>query len=277
MTRAAMTRAAVVTRDEPRDGPLGTNLRARGLEVLWWPVVRIGPPSDPRPLEDAVARIAEFDWIVFASRHAVEALASRLGSAPPASRIAAVGQATGEALRSRGWKPEVVPLEARAEALVAALAPHLAPGARVLWPASSRALPALGEGLRRLGAQVLQIEAYRNEAAPLDVAACRAAIDGGAVGAVTFTSPSCVDELEHALGPETFGRLLAQQLNEKPLTANGLAAKPLPAGGPAVAVALGPTTAGALSARGIEPVLARPATLEGLAATTSEILNGSKH
>jgi len=251
-----MTRAVVVTRDEPRDGPLGASLRARGLEVLWWPVVRISPPADPRPIEEALARVAEFDWIVFASRHAVQAVAFRC-QAPPGAHIAAVGAATAAALRAHGWNPEVVPAEAHADALVGALAVHIVPGTRVLLPASSRAMPTLGEGLRRLGAQVLQVEAYRNEAASLDVVAARAAIDAGAVGAVTFTSPSSVDELEQALGRDTFERLLR--------------------GKPAFAVALGPTTAGALSARGIEPVVASPATLEGLAATIIErfkALNG---
>ena len=258
-----MTRAVVVTRDEPRGGPLGASLRARGLEVLWWPVMRISPPADPRPLEQALARAAEFDWIVFASRHAVEAVASRC-SPPPHARIAAVGSATAEALRARGWAPEAVPDDAHAEALVRALAAHVTPGTRVLFPASSRALPALGEGLRRLGAQVVQVEAYRNQAVPLDLAACRAAIESEAVGAVTFTSPSCVEELEHALGRDVFGRLLAMRAQ-----GNG--------SGGAFALALGPTTAGALTARGIDPVLAAPATLDGLAATASRILNGSQH
>jgi uroporphyrinogen-III synthase len=267
-----MKRAVVVTRDEPRDGPLGASLRARGLEVLWWPVVRICPPDDPRPLEEALAHAAEFDWIVFASRHAVEAVAPRCPP-PKGARIAAVGASTAAALRAHGWDPEVVPDEAHADALVAALAAHLAPGARVLLPASSRALPALAYGLRRLGARVVQVEAYRNEAAPLDVKACRATIESGAVGAVTFTSPSCVEEFEHALGRETFGRLLAKRAGAAPGTGAGARGE---GGGPAYAVALGPTTAGALSARAIEPVLASPATLEGLAATTSQILNASK-
>jgi len=265
-----MTRAVIVTRDEPRDGPLGASLRARGLEVLWWPVVRIAPPADPRPLDEALARAAEFDWIVFASRHAVEAVASRCAAPARARhpRIAAVGDATAAALRTHGWKPEVVPADAHADGLVAALADHIQPGARVLFPASSRALPALGEGLRRLGAQVLQVEAYRNEAAPLDRPACRAAIEAGAIGAVTFTSPSCVEELERALGHDAFERLFANcALRDAP----GRSA------GSVFAVALGATTAGALSARGIEPVLASPASLEGLAATTSQLLNGSKH
>lgn len=253
-----MKRAVVVTRDEPRDGPLTASLRVRGLEVLWWPVVRIVPPSDARPLAEALARAGEFDWLVFASRHAVDAVAARLPAPPAGGRIAAVGAATAEALRTHGWMPEIVPPEASAEALVAQLAPRLASGARVLFPASSRALPTLAAGLRRHGAQVLQVEAYRNEAAPLDVRSCRAAIDEGAVAAVTFTSPSCVEELERALGSADFQRMLGGSQS----------------GRGAFAVALGATTAGALAARAIEPVLARPATLEGLAATTYQILNG---
>ncbi len=272
-----MTRAVVVTRDEPRDGPLSASLRAVGLDVLWWPVVHLSPPADFRPIAEALTRATEFDWIVFASRHAVQTVASRW-PAPPGVRIAAVGAATSAALRAQGWLPEIVPAEAHAEALVAALAPHIAPGARVLFPASSRALPTIAEGLRRLGAQVVQIEAYRNTAAPLDVGACRAAIDAGTVGAVTFTSPSCVEELEHALGREAFEQLLAGRAaaasQHRPAAAPQQQPAAAPPRGPAFAVALGPTTAGALHARGIEPILARPASLDGLAATTHRILNG---
>ena len=46
-------------------------------------------------------------------------------------------------------------------------------GLRVLYPASSRALPTIAAGLRQLGAEVLQVEAYRTEGAALDVAHCR--------------------------------------------------------------------------------------------------------
>jgi uroporphyrinogen-III synthase len=241
-----MRRAAVVTRDEPHDGPLSARLRELGLAVLWWPVVRVSPVQDPAPLEAALAQVSRLDWIVFTSRHAAEAVARHLPARPERLRIAAVGGSTAAALRAYGWVPDVVPEHPSAESLVVALAPLIRPGTRVLFPSSSRALPVLPAGLRKLGAEVLEVEAYRVGAAPLDVDACQACIDRGAVGAVTFTSPSCVDELEQALGRERFGRLLAS----------------------ASAIALGPTTSRALTERGFECILARPPTLEGLAATT---------
>lgn len=243
--------AVVVTRDESADGPLGTRLRDLGLEVLSWPAVRVGPPADPRALDAALARAEEFAWIVFASRHAVSAVTARLAAPPRGPRIAAVGASTAAALREHGWEPHLLPEQASAAALVEALEPELAGGARVLFPASSRALPTLAAGLRRLGAEVLQVEAYRTEAGTLDVKRCRSVIERGAVGAVTFTSPSCVDELARALGTELFDRLLAGS----------------------TAVALGTTTAGALTERGIQCILAEPATLEGLAATAHRHLS----
>ncbi len=238
--------AVVVTRDEPRDGPLSTCLRELGLEVLSWPVVRVGAPADPSRLEAVLSRAAELDWIVFTSRHAVNAVTGRLQSPPQGVRVAAVGASTAAALRERGWPADVVPEQASAADLVAALAPVIERGARVLFPASSRALPTLAAELRELGADVRQVEAYRTDAAGLDAGACRAAIDRGTVAAVTFTSPSCVDELDRTLGPAHFERLLSGSS----------------------AITLGSTTARALADRGFESVLAQPATLAGLAATT---------
>ena len=248
--RTEPARAVVVTRDEPSDGPLSSALRGLGLAVLAWPVLRVLPPEDATPLIRALERASQFDWMVFASQHAVQAVTERLPAAPQGVRLAAVGERTAEALRERGWDVQVVPAEASAAALVEALTPHIARGTRVLFPASSRALPTLPAGLERLGAQVLMIEAYRTQPSSLDVRTCRADIERKAVGAVTFTSPSAVEELDRALGPPYFQRLLAA----------------------ASTVALGATTARAVAALGIEPALAQPATLQGLAATTFRVL-----
>src|SRR5690606_7043651 len=104
--------------------------------------------------------------------------------------------------------------------------------------------------LGQLGADVTQVEAYRTEAAALNVDECRAQIERGGIGAVTFASPSAVVELERALGKADFDRLLGQ----------------------AAAVAIGPTTARALAERGRTPVVAEAATLRDLAQTTFRLL-----
>jgi uroporphyrinogen-III synthase len=236
----------VVTRPEERDGPLSRELKSLGLPVLIWAAVRV-LPVDTAQLDEALSRAAMFDWIVFTSRHGVAAVTARLPTPPPGVRTAAVGRATASVLRQQGWPVDMLPGEPSAAGLVGAFASSgYARGARVLYPASSRALPTLAAGLTQLGAQVTTVEAYRTVSGnTLDVDECRSWIERQAVGAVTFASPSAVAELESALGKESFAQLL----------------------GAAPAVAIGPTTARALTERGYTPSLAESATLRGLAHT----------
>jgi uroporphyrinogen-III synthase len=252
MSAGAPARPVVVTRDEPADGPLSRELKDLGLTVLVWPAVSVSR-ADPAALRAALLAASSFDWFVFASRHAVAAVLAELVQAPRGVKVAAIGRATAQVLRQRGWPVDLVPEEASAAALVQAFAarPELTRGTlRMLYPASSRALPALAAGLRQLGVEVVQVEAYRTEAAPLDIAGCRDWIAREAVGAVTFTSPSAVDELARALGAADFARLLNT----------------------AAPVAIGRTTARALSARGHNPVVASTATLAGVASTTLRVM-----
>jgi len=240
----------VVTRAEPADGPLSRELRALGLTVLGWRVLSIGPSGDTTALERALRRLNEFDWLVFASQHAVAEVVRRVPVPPAYLNIGAVGERTAQALAAAGWKVAVVPEDETAQGLVAALRPRLTPGMRVLFPAGSRSLPTLNQGLSRAGAEVTQVEAYATHAALLDVPACEEWVQRRAIGAVTFTSPSAVEELDRALGMQTFDSLL----------------------GGATAITLGATTGRALASRGFPSVLASPATLSGMAHTTYRLL-----
>lgn len=239
----------VVTRAEPNDGPLSSQLRALGLSVLLWPAVQV-TVAETVPLAEALGPVDRFDWIVFASRHAVAAVTALVTNPPKGVHIAAVGQSTAQVLRQRGWPVDLLPQESNAAALVNAFAEKSLLGASVLFPASSRALPTIAAGLRQLGATVTQIVAYRTEPAPLDLERCRAWIERDAIGAVTFASPSAVIELAQALGEASFARLLAG----------------------AKVVAMGATTARALAQRGGTAVLADSATLGALAQTTFRLL-----
>ena len=242
---APQLKPVVVTRAELADGPLSSHLRELGLEVLLWPAVSVAA-TEPGHLEEALNNIDQFDWIVFASRHAVASVIERVEAPPAKLRVAAVGQATGQVLRQRGWPVDLLPDDANAAALVSEFATKPMQGTKVLFPASSRALPTIAAGLTQLGATVTQVEAYRTEPASLDVDACRAYIERDGLGAVTFASPSAVIELEHTLGKPHFDRLLA---NTK-------------------VIAIGSTTARELIERGCTPITAESANLRGLAVTT---------
>jgi uroporphyrinogen-III synthase len=244
LNAAPNSKPVVVTRAEDGDGPLSRELKSLGLPVLVWAAVHVSP-ADTAQLTEALGRADSFDWVVFTSRHGVAAVTSRLPVPPPGLRTAAVGRATASVLAQHGWRVDLVPGEPNAAGLVAAFAASgAARGARILYPASSRALPTLAAGLTQLGAEVTTVEAYRTTSGTaLDVDDCRSWIARQGVGAVTFASPSAVIELESALGKEDFARLLDT----------------------APAVAIGPTTARALAERGYTPTLAESATLRGLA------------
>ena len=68
--------AVVVTRAESEDGPLSSQLRSLGLNVLLWPAVSVAPARSDS-LEQHLAHIEDFQWIIFASRHAVTAVLRR--------------------------------------------------------------------------------------------------------------------------------------------------------------------------------------------------------
>jgi uroporphyrinogen-III synthase len=239
-----------VTRDERADGPLSRELQALGLEVLGWPVLSIGPARDVAPLAQALGRLDRFDWVVFASQHAVAEVVCRVPVPPAYLNVAAVGDRTAQALTAAQWPVSQVPAVQTAEGLVAQLAPLLRPGMQVLFAAGSRSLPTLRAGLEAAGAVVTQVEAYATGTGHLDLTACLEQVACGAIGAVTFTSPSAVQELDRALGAMAFDRLLEG----------------------AAAIVLGTTTGRTLAARGFPSVLAMPATLTGMAHTALRLI-----
>ena len=239
--------SVLVTRAEPRNGPLTRLLRARGHVVTHWPAYRIVFLRSAR-LRDALRNARRYDWIVFSSPHAVRAVQNcggRFRAVPP--RVAAIGAGTRRAVETLGWRVHLSPAEANAESLAAALIGKGMTGKKILLPASAIALPTLGKRLTRAGAEVHSITAYRLQSMPeLKItAAGQRAFD-----AVTFTSPSTIAGLRDRMGMRAFRHLLATT----------------------PVVAMGGTTAQALREIGVAPqALARPVTLEGLADSIKRI------
>jgi len=243
-----------VTRHEAPDHPLGLTLARGGVDVAWLPTTAILPPLDAAPLDAALARIHEMDWLVFTSGHGVDGLCSRpaweeaWAAAPARPRVAAVGERTGEHLVSRGLRVDVVPDSPGASGLVAAIVAGeggTLGGRRVLWPRSDIARPELKDGLAGAGASVFDPVAYRTvAAAPADVEWFRAALVDGGVDAVCFLSPSAASGLVASLGSADLAGLHGRLL----------------------VASLGPTTSEALTRLGAPPdVEASPATAERLA------------
>jgi uroporphyrinogen-III synthase len=193
----------VVTRPAHQAAGLLAAFRATGARAEPLPLIEVGPPDDPAPLERAARGIAGYDWVVFASANAVDALVGLLPAGLPAAvRAAAVGPATAEALRRGGVEPALIAEDRRAEGLATELAPRLAPGARVLLPQPPDARPALAEELAGAGAAVDAVIAYAKRPSPDAPARARKLFgDGGPLGWVTFTSPALARAFADLFGP----------------------------------------------------------------------------
>src|SRR5262245_50414202 len=96
---AARRWRVAVVRDEPAGGRLSRALEEAGFEPRPCPVAHPAPPLDPAPLAEAARHLDRYDWVVFASQRAVDALLDAgAGPWPPGIRTAAVGPRTAAAL-----------------------------------------------------------------------------------------------------------------------------------------------------------------------------------
>jgi uroporphyrinogen-III synthase len=236
----------VVTRPEDENCTLTRFLRDAGQKVLHWQVTSIAPPENPAPLVNALKTIESYDWIVFSSGNAVDAVLDAHAMRPNTIKVAAIGTATRKRLEDAGWSVDLTPDDAGAEHLAKAMLALSPLPRRVLFPASAVALPTLAQRLRDGGIDVDQVVAYRTLHTLGAVEHWREALNTCTVDAVTFASPSAVFGLRAALTESYFTKI------------NDL-----------IVSAIGATTADALRRNGLTVTTIAPrSTLEDLAAAT---------
>ena len=209
---------------------LAKELSARGAIPVVLPLVSFADPQDFAPLDRAIAEIQQFDWIVLTSAQAVRAVVKRgeelersLIRSGSKLRIASVGPVTAEAARQAGLPVEYVAETHTGAALAEELGDRLQ-GARVFLPRSDRANPDLPAALKRRGAQVTEVIAYRTlKPTDVDQRNLRQMAEGAA-DAVLFFSPSAVQHFAELFGGEQL-RALQDKLAITavgPVTANVL-------------------------------------------------------
>jgi len=192
----------LITRTSGRAGELSELLKRQGARVVELPVIEILPPESWEELDRALTSIQDYHWVVFSSVHAVESVSERLDqleqpvSVLSTCRLAAIGPATARALEERGLKVDCLPQKAVAEGLVEEIARKgRLEGRRVLLPQANIARETLYEGLKRNGAVVNRVVAYRTERAEVDASEVRKLLEQERIAWITVTSPSSVRSL----------------------------------------------------------------------------------
>jgi uroporphyrinogen III methyltransferase/synthase len=198
----------VVTRSADQAAEFSERLRALGADAIELPAISIHPPEDPTHLDQAIERLASYDWLIFTSVNGVRFFMERLDRSARdlrslKARICAIGPATRRAVEKLHLKVDLMPEEYVAESLVKAFTGEKLAGQRILLPRAAVARDLIPTELGRLGAQVDVVEAYRN-IVPEDAASRTREIFAASKKPnwVTFTSSSTVKNLLAAAGQE---------------------------------------------------------------------------
>ncbi len=248
--RSLFGRRIVVTRTREQASELSRELLERGADVLEIPTIKIGPPTDPKDLADAMLGLNSYDWLVFTSPNGVATFFEYFFRAFDdmrdigGVRIAAVGPATAAKLKELHLKVDLMPEEYVAKKIADAFQKFESiENLNILLLRAEVANTDLPKQLEEMGAIVDDVACYKTSPETEDLTGSVAKLNEAGADWITFTSGSTVENFHARLN-------LPQLLTKFPQIK---------------LASIGPETSKALAALGVKPAVeARPHTIEGL-------------
>lgn len=206
-TKPLAGKRILVGRSRHQASALSEFFKNLGASVIEIPFIEIRPPRSYEPLDTALKRITEYDWLILTSVNGVEALAARLDHLKiPIGQlshlhVAAIGPATREAAEQLGLKVALIPEKYVAESVVEALRGKVE-GKRVLLARAKVARDVIPQQLRRLGAEVDVVDAYETVLPDSSKGRLRSVLRNAKERphVITFTSSSTVRNFIELLG-----------------------------------------------------------------------------
>lgn len=242
----------LITRPPHKAEEMADLVRARNGRPVIFPTISIAPPADWAPVDQAISRLPEYDWIIFTSVNGVRFFTRRITerggtlNQPETVRVAAVGAKTADTLKETGITVDVTPSEYTAEKLLDTLVNQNIKGRSCLLVLGDKARNTLTDGLQNAGALVEKIVVYRNrKEIPDHASSILAQLQEGQIRVLTFTSPSTFRNFVEILTELTED--VDQVLEHQTLAV------------------IGPVTARAIQAQGLKvSIVPQTSTMEGL-------------
>ena len=216
----------LVTRPMEQASWLRSTLEQLGAEVLVQPAIEITPPDDWRSVDDALARLAQFDWLVFSSANGVRAVLDRILQTGGDMRrlagikLAAIGPGNGRGVGS-------VSLEGRPDAGgVSRRKPGGGPGRAGGWPTFSpgprqpRPRGVGGDACKPPGRRSSRSWSIRAATSAEPDREIQAALAAGRIDWITVTSSAIARSLVQLFGQEL---KRAKLVSISPITSQALA------------------------------------------------------
>lgn len=247
--RPLFGRAVLVTRAREQTDELAAALRSAGAVPVIRPMIELAPveaASDRAEIGRVLARLETYHALVFTSSNAVrffteahESIRGRGVGITASTRLFCIGERTAEEALRSGYPVHLIASgRSDAQALLAEIVPLLStPGERVLIPRSQIAATTIADGLRAAGVEVDSVAFYENRRPAVDFEDLRERLRAGAFYALTFTSPStvenflaCLDEASLAAARQcmiaAIGNTTARRLAQVGLPADVIPDKP---------------------------------------------------
>jgi uroporphyrinogen III methyltransferase/synthase len=213
-------RTIVITRALAQAAPFAAALRSYGARVISCPTIEIVEPESFTLLDEAIANLYGYDWLIFTSVNGVDYFLRRLRELGREAgeldelKVCAIGAATADRLREASIHVDVLPEEFKAEGVFSALEKYIGDEGlserNFLIPRAAQARDYLPRALEAAGARCDVVPAYRT-VAPQDTEKRRveALLAGGSIDCITFTSSSTVRNFAELFDTTDLSSLLA--------------------------------------------------------------------
>lgn len=191
-------KTVLITRSVGQSSQFAHLIAAAGAIAIEMPALEIGPPSDWEALDNAIASLSQFDWLILTSSNGINYFFERLMALGKDARtlanlkIAVVGEKTAQSLKNHSLQPDFIPPNFIADSLVEDFPEQLA-GKKVLFPrVESGGRENLIREFRNRGAEVVEVAAYQS-CCPSSVSpSAELALQSGTVDIITFASAKTV-------------------------------------------------------------------------------------
>ncbi|MEH2068099.1 MAG: uroporphyrinogen-III C-methyltransferase [Nostoc sp.] len=188
----------LVTRSVGQSNQFSNHLMGLGATVIEMPTLEICPPSSWEDLDNAIASLSDFDWLILTSCNGVDYFFTRLIAqgkdirALAGVKIAVVGEKTAQSLKQYSLQPDFIPPNFVADSLVENFPEELY-GKKVLFPrVESGGREVLVKELTAKRAKVIEVAAYQS-CCPISIpTAAKLALQNHKIDVITFASSKTV-------------------------------------------------------------------------------------
>jgi uroporphyrinogen III methyltransferase/synthase len=250
----------VVTRPTDRNSRLSEKLRSLGAEVLSVPAIHTVPVTQPDQIQriaKALEEIEQYTMLVFTSPYGVTRFFELLKSNQidirrlVSARLAAIGSATAKEIEKLGMQVDIMPEHYDSRQLGIAVRKACREQEKILIPRAAAGSKELIEEIKKAKqADYVDLPIYETKFAAKEAAFLRKQMESGQVTMVMFTSASTVHGFVSMLPDMDFAKMTA--------------------------VCIGQQTAQAAISHGMNPIIAKNATMDSMITCVIGIHNEKK-